>query len=154
MLRADHVVFPVWKPAESLAFYTTILRLPLVQAFEGDDWGGKPWLMMIFGLADGRELVLVALRGAGPPPDDGLARDTRHYAFSVDDPADLQAIRQRLGAAGLEHWTETHGPRVSLYFPDPNGVILEITTPPSAPAQVEDPAAMAAARAWIAQHPA
>jgi len=153
MLCADHVVFPVFRPAESLAFYAEVLELPLVQALEGDDWGGRAWLMMIFGLADGRELVLVALRGAEPPPPDGLALDVRHYAFSVENRAAYDRILARLSAAGLEYWQETHGERVSLYFPDPDGVILEVTTPPSAAAQVADPAAMAHARAWMANTP-
>ena len=150
MLRADHMVFPVWRPEASLVFYSEVLELPLVCAFDGEDWGGKRWLMMVFALADGRELVLVALRGLERPGDNGLAPDTRHYAFSVVDAAQQDALRSRLRAAGVDFWEEDHGPQKSLYFPDPNGVILEVTTPPSAPAQTHDPAAADRARRWIA----
>lgn len=150
MLRADHVVFPAWRPQDSLDFYTKVLQLPLVSVFDGEDWGGKPWLMMVFALADGRELVLVALRGLGPPAPDGLPADTRHYAFSIEDPAALGALKDRLAAAHVDFWEENHGERRSVYFPDPNGVIIEVTTPPSAPAQTHDPAAAERARAWIA----
>ena len=154
MLRADHMVFPVWDAAASLAFYRDILELPLVGAFDGDDWGGRPWLMMIFALGDGRELVLVSLRGAKAPPTDGLPADVRHYAFSVDGPQEQAAVRDRLKAAGADYWEEDHGAQHSLYFPDPNGVILEITTPASRPAAVADPNALAFARGWIAQQAA
>jgi catechol 2,3-dioxygenase-like lactoylglutathione lyase family enzyme len=154
MLSLDHVVFPVRDAEASLAFYGGVLGLPLVQTVTGDDWGGKPWLMMIFGAGDGRELVLVALRGAPPPPPGDLAPDTRHYAFSVASDADLDGWRARLRAAGVASWDEDHGDQRSVYFPDPDGVILEITTPASTAGQVADPAALARARAWIAAEPA
>ena len=154
MLNLDHVVFPVWDAEASLDFYAGTLGLPLTGVVTGDDWGGKPWLMMVFGLPGGRELVLTALRGAQRPAPDGLAPDVRHYAFSVASEAERVAWRARLQAAGVAFWEEDHGDQQSVYFPDPNGVILEITTPASAAGQVADPAAMARARAWIAQAPA
>jgi glyoxylase I family protein len=154
MLSLDHVVFPVSDAEASLAFYGGVLGLPLVQTAAGDDWGGKPWLMMVFGAGDGRELVLVALRGAQRPPAGDLAPDTRHYAFSVASDADLDAWRSRLAAAGVSFWDEDHGDQRSVYFPDPDGVILEITTPASAAGQVADPVALARAKAWIAAEPA
>ena len=151
MLKLDHVVFPVWDAEASLEFYTGALGLPLSQTITGDDWGGKPWLMMIFALAEGRELVLVALRGARRPPPDGLAADVRHYAFSVASEAERLAWRQRIVAAGAPHWEEDHGDRHSLYFEDPNGIVLEITSPASDARPAADGAAMARARAWIAE---
>ena len=151
MLRTDHVVFPVWDAEASLAFYADLLGLPLVGAHEGDDWGGKPWLMMAFGLGDGRELVLVALRGAEPPPDSGVAADVRHYAFSVDTASEHAAWKARLLTARVDFWEEDHGDQQSIYFSDPNGVVLEITTPPSAAASVASPAARKAAERWIAE---
>jgi catechol 2,3-dioxygenase-like lactoylglutathione lyase family enzyme len=149
MLRTDHMVFPVWDAGASLKFYADVLGLPLVQTVTGDDWGGKPWLMMIFAVGDGRELVLVALRGARRPPPDGLAADVRHYAFSVATVGEQDAWRARLAAAGVEVSEEDHGDQHSLYFSDPNGVILEITTPASRPAAAPNPAAMVTARQWI-----
>jgi hypothetical protein len=38
---------------------------------------------------------------------------------------------------------------MSIYLPDPNGVILEITSPASDAGRKADPAALARARAWI-----
>ncbi len=151
MLRCDHVVFPVWDVSASLEFYGAVLGLPLVETLAGEDWGGKPWLMMIFALGGGVELVLVALRGAEQPAPDGLAADTRHYAFSVTSRSQQDAWRRKLQKAGVALWEEDHGVQHSLYFSDPNGVVLEITNPPSKPAARTNPAALAFARSWTGE---
>src|SRR5437868_11171851 len=109
MLTLDHVVFPVRDAEASLAFYSETLGLPLIGAISGDDWGGRPWLMMAFALGEGRELVLTALRGAQRPPPDGLAPDVRHYAFSVADRDEQERWRARLAAAGVAVRDEDHG---------------------------------------------
>jgi catechol 2,3-dioxygenase-like lactoylglutathione lyase family enzyme len=150
MLSLDHVVFPVWDADASLRFYNETLGLPLIGAFGGDDWGGKEWLMMAFALGEGRELVLVALRGAERPPPDGLASDVRHFAFAVASRGEQEAWRARLEAAGVAVRDEDHGTQQSIYFDDPGGVVLEITTPASDARPDADPAALARARAWIA----
>lgn len=152
-MRLDHLVIPVFDADACLRFYGETLGLPLMDAFDGDDWGGFPWLMMTFGLADNRHLVLVALRGARQPPDmQDLPNDARHIAFAIADPADLPGWRTRLEAAGVDCWEEDHGPHRSLYFNDPHGNCLEITAPPSVtlsgPADAD---ALARARAWIAR---
>jgi catechol-2,3-dioxygenase len=74
----------------------------------------------------------------------------RHYAFSVGSEAESVAWRAKLATAGAQFWEEDHGDQRSIYVADPNGIVLEITTPPSAALQVADPAALAKARAWIA----
>jgi len=125
------VVFPVRDAGRTLAFYRDLLGLPLVAAHAGDDWDGYPWLMMVFGLAGGGELVAVALRGAPAPIYDGLPIDSRHYAFAVAGKGDYDRWRERVAAAGLHYWEERHGERGSLYFPDPDGVVLEVTWPAS-----------------------
>ncbi len=149
MLSLDHVVFPTWDAPASLGFYRDVLGLPLTHALVGDDWGGKPWLMMIFALEAGRELVLVALRGTRPPSPSGLPADTRHYAFSVADRSEQDAWRAKLAAAGVPVTDENHGDQHSIYFTDPNGIVLEITTPPSDTDAIEDPGAVERARRWM-----
>jgi len=130
-LRLDHVVFPVRDAERTLAFYRDVLELPLVQAIAGDDWDGYAWMMMVFGLAGGGELVTVALRGAPAPDYSGLPMDARHYALSATSEAAVERWRERLVAAGVHYWEERHGEGRSLYFPDPDGVVLEVTWPPS-----------------------
>ena len=150
MLRVDHVVFPVWDAKASLAFYRDVMGFALVEAFSGDDWGGYPWLMMIFAPGDGREIVLVALKGARRPKHDGLARDVRHLAFGEKSVRALAGWRRKLKAAKVDFWEEDHGTQKSLYFEDPNGTVLEITAPPSRARAKTRKAALTAAQAWMA----
>lgn len=154
MLRLDHVVFPVGDAARSLAFYRDVLGLTLAEAHEGDDWDSYSWLMMIFALPDGRELVLVELKDAPAPSYQGLPRDARHYALAAESMAELADWRSRLRAAGVRFWEEDHGAQQSLYFEDPDGVVIEITAPPTrADPHGAQRAALRVAR-WIAAgHP-
>jgi catechol 2,3-dioxygenase-like lactoylglutathione lyase family enzyme len=150
MLQLDHVVFPVRDAERTMAFYRETLGLPLTGALTGDDWGGHPWLMMVFGLGGGQEIVTVALQGAPAPDYRGLPIDARHYALTCADALEFDGWRTRLRTAGLDSWEEDHGDQRSVYFPDPDGVILEITWPASSAATVERPDALGAARRWIA----
>ncbi len=148
-LALDHIAYPVGDAAATLHFYRDVLGLPLVQAFAGDDWGGHPWLMMIFALGDGRQLALSALQGSKAGDDGTLPPDVRHVSLTVADEEALAAWRDRLAAHDVAHWEEDHGAQTSLYFTDPSNVILEITTPASQNAQEPDPDAEAVVTAWL-----
>ena len=150
MLGLDHVVFPVRDAGVSLAFYQDVVGLTLTEAHEGDDWGSYPWLMMIFALPNGGEIVLVELRDA-PVPDYGdLPGDARHYAMATAAVADLAHWRARLRAANVRFWEEDHGAQQSIYFADPDGVVLEITAPPSRPSGARAGRAAEVVRRWQA----
>ena len=149
-LRFDHLAVLVYDAAKTLHFYSEVLQLPLVDALSGDDWGGKPWLMMFFGTGSGQLLALCALQGAQPPRPDGLPADVRHYAFAVSSPAEQDQWKGRLREHGIAYSEEDHGAQHSIYFADPNGITLEVTTPPStAPLQPDAHAAQRVQR-WIA----
>jgi catechol 2,3-dioxygenase-like lactoylglutathione lyase family enzyme len=150
-LRFDHFALPVFDVERTYHFYADVLELPLVEALSGDDWGGKPWLMMIFGTASSQEIALCALRGAERPPADGLPDDIRHFAFSVDSAAEQERWKGRLHAHGVEFSEEDHGVRHSIYFRDPNGIVLEVTTPASEAAAVSNDAARGLIQRWIAR---
>jgi catechol 2,3-dioxygenase-like lactoylglutathione lyase family enzyme len=151
MLKLDHVVFPVRDAERTLAFYRESLGLPLIAVNTGDDWDGHAWLMMIFGLDGGQEIVAVALEGAPLPDYRGVPIDARHYALSCGEEAEFEAWRTKLRMAGVDCWEEHHGDQQSIYFADPDGVILEVTWPPSSARKVETPMTLAAARRWIAR---
>jgi catechol 2,3-dioxygenase-like lactoylglutathione lyase family enzyme len=154
MLKLDHVVFPVRDAGKSLAFYRDVLELPLVEAHEGDDWGSYPWLMMIFALPEGGEIVLVELKDAPRPRYKDLPKDVRHYAMAVGSIAELTVWRKKLRGADVRYWEEDHGAQQSLYFEDPDGVVLEITAPPSHPAAAPSDRAARAVQRWLgAQSP-
>jgi catechol 2,3-dioxygenase-like lactoylglutathione lyase family enzyme len=151
MLKLDHVVFPVRDAERTMAFYREILGLPLIGAHTGDDWDGHAWLMLVFGLDGGEEIVAVALEDAPAPDYRGLPIDARHYALACGGPADLEAWRLRLAKAKIDFWEERHGEGSSVYFADPDGVILEITWPPSAARRRETSETLDIARVWIAK---
>jgi catechol 2,3-dioxygenase-like lactoylglutathione lyase family enzyme len=145
-LSFDHLALPVYDAAATYRFYSEVLQLPLVDALAGDDWGGSPWLMMFF--AAGSQLIaLCALRGARPPPPDGLPEDVRHYAFGVASRQAQQQWMARLRANGVPYTEEDHGAQHSIYFKDPNGIVLEVTTPPST--ALERPQARQMVQHWI-----
>lgn len=149
MLKLDHVVFPVRDAGASLVFYRDVVGLELVEAHEGDDWGDYAWLMMIFALPGGGEIVLVELKDAPAPLYRDLPRDARHYAMAADAVSELAGWRLRLREAGVRYWEEDHGAQQSIYFQDPDGVVLEVTAPPSRPATDAAERARATVRRWI-----
>lgn len=148
-LAVDHVALPIYDAESSLQFYTQVLGLPLLSAHTGDDWGGKPWLMMVFGLADERQLVLCALRGAERPAPGELPNDTHHIAFNVPSDAVLAAWKERLRQHGVHVTEEDHGTERSLYFEEPNGYVLELTARADTP-NVVDAGASAVVATWVA----
>jgi glyoxylase I family protein len=147
MLRLDHIVVPIWEVEKSIAFYRDLLGLRLVDAHDGDDWGGFAWLMLLFALPDKREIVLVRFAGAKKPAGDKLPRDGRHIAMA--ETGSLDPWRAKLEGAGVEYWEEDHGGQRSLYFEDPNGVVLEITAPPTSPDLVHNERAVIRALKWL-----
>ena len=150
VLRFDHLALPVYDAAQTWRFYSEVLQLPLVDALSGDDWGGRPWLMMFFGTAGTQLIALCALRGARPPPPDGLPADVRHYAFSVASAAEQEKWKARLRDHDIAFSEEDHGAQHSVYFCDPNGIVLEVTTPASTPELQPDARAAALVQRWIA----
>ena len=152
-LRFDHLALPVFDAARTYHFYSEVLQLPLVDALSGDDWGGKPWLMMFFGTGGGQLLALCALRGAQPPRPDGLPSDLRHYAFSVASSAEQEKWKARLAEHDIAFSEEDHGAQHSVYFRDPNGIVLEVTTPASTRELRPDTRAAEYVQRWIAARP-
>jgi catechol 2,3-dioxygenase-like lactoylglutathione lyase family enzyme len=108
----DHVAIPVTDAAATHRFYADVLGLPLVAAHEGDDWGGLPWLMMIFAVGDGRQLALIAFAG-GKTANSNLPADARHYAFSVASKVRLDEWKKKLAAASVKFTEEDHGTQQS-----------------------------------------
>ena len=146
-LAFDHVAIPIRDARASHRFYAEVLGLTLIDAMSGDDWGGSPWLMMIFGTRDGQQLALVAF--GGDTKEKQKEGDERHYAFAVKSEDELEAWRARLTEAGVEAHDEDHGTQHSLYFTDPNGITLEITTPPTPEIAKPNGRATAIVEEWL-----
>lgn len=149
-IALDHVALPIYDAAASLRFYREVLGLPLLSALSGDDWGGRPWLMMIFGLAGGGQLALCALRGVQRPPPGGVPNETHHIAFRVGPRSALEAWKERLLAHELRVTEEDHGTQQSLYFEEPNGYVLELTTELEDASPLDEQASVVVTE-WIAR---
>ena len=126
-LALDHLALPVFDVAASRRFYGELLGLPLLSADSGDDWGGRPWLMMVYGFGEGRTLALFALEGSEPPPPSDLPAETRHVALRVCSLDELASWRSKLGSQQIAVTEDDHGDQLSLYFRDPSDHVLELT---------------------------
>ena len=65
----------------------------------------------------------------------------------------LEGWRRKLRKARVGFWEETHGAQKSLYFEDPDGLVLEITAPPSRPAKRTSRTALSKALRWVDNRP-
>ena len=143
---------PVHDASAARRFYGEVLGLPLLAAITGDDWGGRPWLMMIFTFgAGGQHLVATALAKIDTMPLSPFPRDARHVALAVDDHDAWTKWKARLQEARADFWEEDHGDQRSLYVVDPSGSVLEIATPASR-AITASPDASAVVDRWLATH--
>jgi glyoxylase I family protein len=150
----DHLAFPAFDVAATHRFYTELLDGSLVTAFSGtsEEWGGKEYLMAIYQLEDGQSIVFFSYPGIKRPPSDGLPRDIRHVAFTAPSAERLVGWRGRLAAAGVSFWEEDHGDQQSIYFADPNDVLLEMTYPATRDVFARDEGATKIIDAWERAH--
>jgi catechol 2,3-dioxygenase-like lactoylglutathione lyase family enzyme len=124
MLRVegiDHVALTVRDVRRSVAWYRDVLGLE--RRYE-DVWGDVPAVV-------GAGTTALALFPArvpepGPPPGREVLA-VRHIAFRVGR-ADFAQARAHLEARGIVPTFEDHVAAHSLYFADPDGHQLEITT--------------------------
>lgn len=144
---------------ETRHFYEDLLGLPLVHVIRADRVPSTgeycPYVHVFFRLGDGSFVAFFDLGdGVVAEPSPNTPAWVNHLALRVDSVAALEAMKARLEAAGVEviGVTDHHIIR-SIYFFDPNGIRLELTTPTASPAQMDRLAgeAHAAARAWTAE---
>jgi catechol 2,3-dioxygenase-like lactoylglutathione lyase family enzyme len=119
--RIDHVALTVRDVARSIAWYEGVLGL---ERKHEEVWGDCPAMMF----AGDTALALFPARGAvAEPPDHNRAAIMRHLAFQVDRRNFLQA-QDSLRTRGIEFTFEDHSISHSIYFRDPDGYELELTT--------------------------
>jgi lactoylglutathione lyase len=115
--RLDHVSLNVTDRGRSIAWYRDVLGLPQLNEPTED---GEPVFLGRPGLQFG--LFQAQRESPGREPE---SSGLRHVALAVDD---LDAAKERLRAHGVEFRSEDHGNALSVYFADPDGHVLEITT--------------------------
>jgi catechol 2,3-dioxygenase len=115
-LRLDHVSLNVSDRPRSIEWYREVLGLEPRREAQQDDW---PVFM-------GDQLAL--FQAATPAPErDSETAGLRHFAFRVGA-EELERAQVHLGEKGVRFNAEDHGGARSLYFRDPDGNTIEITT--------------------------
>jgi catechol 2,3-dioxygenase-like lactoylglutathione lyase family enzyme len=124
--RLHHLHFDTLDLAESIRFYTDILKLSVLERDHG---------LAVIGVPSHQSIVLHEVAELSP-----MTKTTyrgRHFAFNVTDD-DFHAIVERLHQAGIDERDE-HGERegrrpeqLGTYFKEPSGFRLQITNEDSA----------------------
>jgi catechol 2,3-dioxygenase-like lactoylglutathione lyase family enzyme len=124
MLRLDgldHVALTVRDVSRSVAWYQDVLGLERRYA---DVWGDFP---AVLGVGTTSLALFPAPVPDPAPPPGREVLSVRHIAFRVDGAA-FERARGELEAHGLAPTFQDHTAARSLYFTDPDGHQLEITT--------------------------
>jgi catechol 2,3-dioxygenase-like lactoylglutathione lyase family enzyme len=112
IIRIDHVSLDVDDRAHSLDWYAQVLGLAVVP-----DPATPPDQPIFLGPL-GARLGLFAERKPG----------LRHIALATD-PAGQESVASRLDRAGIRYVPERHSDHESIYFADPDGIMLEVMVP-------------------------
>ena len=120
---------------ETRHFYEDLLGLPLVHVIKSDVVPSTgeycPYVHIFFRMHDGSFIAFFDLgddQKALPSPN--TPDWVNHLALRVGSVQDVQAAKRRLEAAGVPVVGVTdHHIIQSIYFFDPNGIRLELTTP-------------------------
>ena len=131
--QLHHYAYRAKDAEETRHFYEDILGLPLYHIIQSDVVPSTgeycPYTHFFFRLRDGSFIAFFDLGddvAALPSPNTPLW--VNHISFRVDTKADLQAMKDRLEAHGVQVLGITdHHIFDSIYFFDPNGVRLELT---------------------------
>jgi len=144
---------------ETRRFYEDLLGLPLVHVIKSDHVPSTgeycPYVHIFFRMRDGSFIAFFDLGddiAALPSPN--TPSWVNHIALRVDSVADLLAAKARLEGAGVEVLGVTdHHIIESIYFFDPNGIRVELTTPTVPQAEMDAHALRAHADldAWTAR---
>ncbi len=131
-----HHAFACRDAEETRQFYEDVLGMPLVAAIQESthprSGAQSAYLHLFFEMADGTCLAFfdypdyfASLEANQLEPRDSLVH---HIALEVQGYATIELFKQRLAAHGVALREIDHGYCRSLYFVDPNGLKLELTT--------------------------
>ena len=142
--KLHHAAFRCKDAAETVEFYTKVLGLKFSHAV-GDDHVPStrrysPHIHIFFEMEDGSSIAFFEC-----PKDPGNMKDLespdwiQHFAFEVESVEVLLESKRRMQAQGIEVVGPTdHGFVQSIYFFDPSGHRLELTTRTCDDARLKD----------------
>lgn len=116
----DHVAITVRDVKASVEWYQSVLGL---RRLHEEAWGEYPAVVGIGNTA----IALFPARGGGSDSTSRPAVSMRHIAFRASGAA-FSLAQDELRRAAIEFSMQDHGISKSIYFPDPDGHEIEITT--------------------------
>ena len=108
----------------TVRFYQDLLEFPLTDMFENRDYQGSTHFF--FDIGNGNGLAFFDLPGLDLGPYREVLGGLHHLAISVE-PGRWAHLKGKLDAAGIAY---AHIDGSSIYFPDPDGVRLELISDP------------------------
>ena len=117
--RLDHVSLNVSNREASIAWYRDVLGLERRNEPRQNDW---PVFMGEFG-----QCIALFQAEVVSPARAKESTGLRHLAFMLGKD-DLERAQEHLAARGVEFRFEDHGNAHSVYVPDPDGNVVELTT--------------------------
>lgn len=134
--RYHHVAFGTKDVEKTFDFYHNRLGLPLSHC--ENHLNDKGWFKhFFFEIGNGEQLGFFHFANVGEKPDYktdfsaslGVPVWVNHVAFNLESLSEVEAMKQRARSNGVKLLMEAdHGWCHSIYFLDPNGIMVEFTT--------------------------
>ena len=150
--QLHHYAYRAKDAEETRHFYEDILGLPLYHIIQSDHVPSTgeycPYTHFFFRLRDGSFIAFFDLGDdVAALPSPNTPAWVNHISFRVDAVADLEVMKARLQAEGIEVLGVTdHHVFKSIYFFDPNGIRLELTAQLASDDEMEKDSHVAHAR--------
>ena len=119
-----HVALLCSDVERTVRFYQEVLEFPLTEIVENRDYAGSNHFF--FDIGNGNLLAFFDLPGLDLGAYAEVLGGLHHLAISVD-PERWERLKRRLEDAGVAYQEESG---TSIYFPDPDGVRLELIADP------------------------
>ena len=119
-----HVALLCSDVERTVRFYQDFLEFPLTDIFENRDYKGSNHFF--FDLGNGNLLAFFDFPGLDLGPYAEVLGGLHHLSISVE-PATWERLKGKLDDAGIPY---QHESGTSIYFPDPDGVRLELISDP------------------------
>jgi catechol 2,3-dioxygenase-like lactoylglutathione lyase family enzyme len=132
--KLNHFAYRCRDAEETRQFYEDLLGLPLVHIIQEDYVPStgeyNPYTHIFFEMRDGSYVAFFDLGDdIAPEPSPNTPAWVNHLALEVASREELVAAKQRIEAAGIKVLGITdHRIINSIYFFDPNGLRVELTT--------------------------